>query len=342
MVHWHGFIDHESGIKLYRVALATWCLSKQELFGRNGTAVDVTVMEIDSSDNTIRFNANFTGKRYVSVLALNNAMEPSDVACSDGITKGNSPPRFLNVSLANAKWVESIYCNDNKTWLLRNDLVKVELHGDENCRQTCATEQQFPFPDSLLSPQLLSVGLANDSMKLLNDQYHERADFFCSELPRYNPTNVIYIPNDQLSMQWAVADGIQVHDFYVGFGNDASEEDLPGILDYVSTNRMTFFKLHHSGIGTDKEFFVFLKGVNKASIATILTIGPVIIDETPPHIKSAPVVNIEADFIYVGWAKESFDDEEQTEPINQIFFQIGIPVYFNFLSNNCNRKKSVL
>ena len=60
------------------------------------------------------------------MVALNNVMEPSNVICSDGISRDISPPQILNITLEHAKWSYSTYCYDNTTWILRSDLVKIQ------------------------------------------------------------------------------------------------------------------------------------------------------------------------------------------------------------------------
>ena len=310
---------------MYMVALASICLSKQDFLNRNETLHDMKITEVEASDNTLRMAANFTGKRYVSVIALNTAMEPSDAACSDGIIKDISPPVFSNVSFENAKWAESIYCHDNKTWLLRANLVKVPISYSLACKYTCTTEHNDRFLDSLSSADGKIDNNSNTTFDIFEERINVQSEFLCSVLPRYEPMTVIYLPSDHFIMHWTTAEDVsQLRDFYVGFGNDASEKDTPELLRYVSTGKKPYFQLHHTGFGIDKEFFVFLKGVNKAGLETILTIGPVLIDQTAPNFRTVPAVNFEADFIVVGWQNDTFYDDEQTEPIKRILFQIGI------------------
>jgi hypothetical protein len=70
-------------------------------------------------------------------------------------------------------------------------------------------------------------------------------------------------------------------------------------------------------------FFVFLKVVNKASQESVLSLGPILIDETPPICRRIPKVNIEEHDIVVGWENDTFYDIEQEDKINSIFFEIG-------------------
>lgn len=317
--HWYGFIDHESGIKVYRVGLASRCLSKMELYEANTSKSNSVIADVLYPENSLRLPANFSGKNYVTVIALNNAMDPSEPACSDGISKDTSPPQIRNITVANAKWTESIYCSENITWFLRSDLVKVQLRRSDACRGTCNSPLQLPFLESIRS-NLLSERTIN---AIGTEDINIESDFICSEFPEYD-SNLIYIPNDHIFIKWDFEEDIsQIHDFMIGIGKTSSEKDTPGIVRYVSTSKKTFFKISHAGIGTNSEFFIFLKAINKAGLHSIAPIGPLLIDQTPPNYLMVPDVKITGDYLIVGWENDTFYDDEQTDTINRIMFQIG-------------------
>jgi len=144
LVHWQGFIDHESGIKLYRLGLSHRCLGKNELY--NFTHVsDVSVyMEMPFSQQSVRVQANFTGKQYVTIIALNNAMESSEAVCSDGITRDLSPPEIRNLTLQHGRWSESIMCTETDVFLLESNLQKVKLQNTNSCQQLCQSVSKTP------------------------------------------------------------------------------------------------------------------------------------------------------------------------------------------------------
>lgn len=76
-VTWAGFIDNESGIKLYKVGLSTKCLHITDF--NHYTSIDETTL------TSANFSLPEEGKYYVTVVAYNNAMEPSTPVCSDGV-----------------------------------------------------------------------------------------------------------------------------------------------------------------------------------------------------------------------------------------------------------------
>ena len=273
----------------------------------------------------------------MTVVALNNAMDPSKAVCSDGISRDTSAPKFRNITIVNAKWSESLYCDDNTTWLLRSDIVKVPLRKTLECKRACKQSMDIPFLNSI--PSLRVSADQNDTFALLQnnsiqkDDSNAESDFLCSNFKAYD-TNIIYLPNDHLVLSWDIEDSIsQIRDFFVGFGKTASEANSPSLANYKSTGNKKTFKIHHAGIGIDDEFFIFLKAINKAGLITIIPIGPTLIDMTPPRYTSVPGVQIDGDNILVGWNNDTFLDDEQTEMISQIFFQIGTS-YYSIVESN--------
>ena len=314
LVHWYGFLDHESDIKLYELSLSDRCSSAEEIIKKNET--DTLFFDVKFPDNALEINATFTGKRFVSMVALNNAMEPSNVICSDGISRDISPPPILNISLKHAKWSYSTYCSENTTWILRSDLVKVQLPDSDE--PGCESNSGSILVEAI--PTALDI----DENHPISDMI-KRANKTIDELFKsYDSNEIIYIPNDRISLEWNVVNDIsQIDEFLIGFGRTADERDAPGLVDYVSTHTKRFFEIHHAAVGTDEEFFMFLKAVSKAGLETIIPIGPILIDETPPNVQFIPAVTIDAGDILVGWDVDTFSDDQQTEPIDMIEFQIG-------------------
>lgn len=297
----------------------------------NASRSDVTFAEAVYPENVFTLPANFTGKRYVTGIALNNAMDPSEAVCSDGITKDITPPVLYDVVIENARWAEQLYCYDNTTWLLRSDLIRMKLSNTQICNAACGTATTWELPEAFAFTEdsdAIFECLLNRTLDLV-DLTNEKntstiSDFICSVFPLYDNNNMMYLPNDHLFIHWNVEEDLsQIQDFYVGFGRDDSEKLAPELLSYISTDKKTNFKMHHDGIGTDLEFFIFLKAVNKAGLETVLPIGPILIDETPPHNQSLPEVIIEGDDIMVGWHHDTFYDDEQSTQIDRVAFEIG-------------------
>ena len=80
MVRWKGFIDHESGIMKYRIALSDHCLTADEMTIYSHDLQNLSMYE--TLDQTLKMHLPYDGRYFFSVIAYNNALEPSEVALS--------------------------------------------------------------------------------------------------------------------------------------------------------------------------------------------------------------------------------------------------------------------
>ncbi|KAH3799697.1 hypothetical protein DPMN_153309 [Dreissena polymorpha] len=150
------------------------------------------------------------------------------------------------------------------------------------------------------------------------------SDFLCRHLSLYTNETVIYLPNDHIVLNWEVEESeSQIDDFFVGLGLDATEKDSPSLVDYISTDSKPYVRHRHEALGSDELFYVFIKTVNKAGLFNIATLGPILIDQTPPRYKYIPRVTIALDTIVFAWESDTFYDDEQTAQIDQLVFQFG-------------------
>ncbi|XP_052788821.1 uncharacterized protein LOC128223586 [Mya arenaria] len=140
LVHWHGFIDHESGIKLYRVGLSDRCLSSKDLNNFTEVPSISILMELPFSEELVRIPTTFTGKRFLTVIALNNAMEPSKPVCSDGITRDLSPPEFRNMTLQHGQSSASLLCLHDEVYLMQTNMQRAKLHNTSVCQSVCEAD----------------------------------------------------------------------------------------------------------------------------------------------------------------------------------------------------------
>ena len=327
IAHWHGFIDHESGINMYRVGLAERCLYADEVT-KNHSHV-IAFSEVLHSEKSVIFHTNRTGKLFVTVVAFNNAMEPSKPVCSDGVTRDDTPPSVVNITLQNSKWSESIVCANNIAWLMHSSIKTVKLHQSFNCQQRCSAA-----PNVYAMFSLIPTMHTPDSDEAVSD-------FMCSNLPDYNPERVIYLPNDHINLRWDVSEsGSQIQDYFIGFGDNP--QGNPNIVGYHSTNRKPYYRQKHEGIGGNLIFYIFIKAVNRARLEKKFIFGPVLIDETAPLYKEIPHVQIIDKHIVLGWENDTFFDLEQTTQIDQIFFQIGNYLYLPSNTHLFPKKVAIL
>ncbi|XP_052789246.1 uncharacterized protein LOC128223857 [Mya arenaria] len=312
LVHWHGFIDHESGIKLYRVGLSDRCMSTQDLYNLTEVQSTKIFKELPFTEKSVRVPTTFTGKRFVTVIAINNAMEPSKPACSDGITRDLSPPEFRNMTLKHGSLKESLLCLHGKVYLMQENMHSEILHNTSNCRSVCAANVE--------SHKVAEIYPIHEA----KGKDEDMSSFLCGHKPMYTKETVIYLPNDNIYATWDIEEyESQIEDFFVGLGLSSTQTESPSIVDYQSTQKKTFFKRKHEGINSDELFYIFVKVINKAGLERIATIGPLLIDQTPPLNGTLPQVIVESEHIVFEWDSKTFYDEEQTAQIDQIYFQIA-------------------
>ncbi|XP_053381647.1 uncharacterized protein LOC123555884 isoform X2 [Mercenaria mercenaria] len=311
IVRWHGFIDHESGIKEYYLGLSDSCKSKEQLFTDHETSNITEFIKVPHTESSVRLNANFTGKMYVSIIAINNAHEASDVVCSDGITRDNTPPNLKNVRIEHGRWSESLYCLNGQAWLFRSDLQKNKLANITGCSLQCHANTH----GSGIFEVLPTIEISTDDKDI--------GEFRCKNLPLYNHGNIIYLPNNHIYLSWEIEEpSSQVEEYYVGFGLTSSNASVPSFMDYITTNGKQYFEMRHIGASAGELLYTYIKTVNKAKLEKVTKIGPILIDETPPYFDRKPTVHIDKNMVTTGWDRTTVYDLEQATAINQVFFQI--------------------
>ncbi len=66
-----------------------------------------------TTDTSASYTASGPGTYYITVVAFNRAIDPSDPVCSDGIVIDNTPPTIGSIFLANARIRGGIVRDDN-------------------------------------------------------------------------------------------------------------------------------------------------------------------------------------------------------------------------------------
>lgn len=305
-VHWHGFLDHESGIESYRVTLATRCVQKHEMTSlQNFTGY---IQYKNTTFTSTQFEVQAQGKYFVTVLAFNRAMEPSSAICSDGFTKSDSSPKITNVTLSKARTTNHTVCYNNDIWLISAKLTRTNITGVSSCSIPC-TDTTNGFELNLL-PLDNSTAETFDVCSLKN--IHQ-----------------FYLPIDTIRLSWSFSENIVPLDaVYVGFGSTSLSVDSPDLQDFQSVHNHTFFKQRHLGFSTGTEFFIFIKAVNKAGLSSTATLGPIVIDETSPICPSSLQTTQNGSHLAINLNQNTFTDDEQQEQVSLISYRIGEYIMF--------------
>ena len=318
-VHWHDFVDHESGIKIYKVALSGKCLSDLEQW-IPGFKNDTFVQEIVQTSTKLRF-PNREGRYFVSVIAYNHALSPSKVVCSDGVIFDKSLPNISNISLKHSKIKESVACLDGKAWLIKENLVKVAMDVSA-CLSKCKNKSDDIIAKFIPESKAYSNGL-------------NISEFICQNMPLYNG-HVIYVPNDVLDVRWDISeDRSQITGTYVGFGNDPRSIEGPDIQGYVEVHHPTRYIQHHPGLIGENIFYIFIRVVNRAGLESKVWLGPILADETPPVCLTTIQPVVKGKNVVLKWMTKEVFDTEQADEIGIVMFRFGKYTY-DFFSQFCH------
>ncbi|XP_069118470.1 uncharacterized protein [Argopecten irradians] len=299
-VHWHGFIDHESGIEFYRVALAKTCVQKIDMISFHNFSK--TVQFQNTTLSSIQFELQAVGKYYITVIAFNRAMEPSSAICSDGFTKIDSPPEITNVRLTNAQTYRHTVCYNGDIWFISAKLTRTNVTAETPCPKPC-TDTSNGVQLSLL-PQDYTQKYSTRTCSTTSLQY-------------------FYLPVDSIRLSWTfVDDNTPISTVHIGFGSTILSVDFPDLQGFETIHQHTFFRRHHLGFTTGTEFYIFIKATNKAGLSTTAIFGPVVIDESSPTCPSSVSFHQNSSHVIANLNDVMFTDTEQREDISYLTYRI--------------------
>ena len=254
-----------------------------------------------------------TGLYYVSVVAYNGALEPSEVACSDGITYDTTPPVLLNVSITHARSGQTVGCTQpSQAWLVHTNLTRVAMSNVTECQAVCSSGSSVRdvrhFPVS--------------SLHVLDP---ELSRHYCRKLPRMTEDSFIVLPSDYVRITWQGEDAeSDMEEYYIGMGGDRTTSSAPDLLPFTSTHGHPSYHALHAGLGHGDLFFVFLQAVSKAGLRVALTLGPVLIDVTAPDVTQPLTAAVEGEYLVVTWQEGIFVDSEQPHDVDfEVTFRVG-------------------
>ena len=307
-INMHGFIDHESGIRLYHVALAERCLTLEEMRNSGRTGIS-TIYK--TNNPRIKMTFPKSGQFYSSVIAFNNAMEPSGVVCSDGITKDTTPPSVTDVVLQNGQVHRGLWCKSGRAWRVERNMTIIKLQQTRACKLKCRNHEHSGYVNTF--------PLQNED---ITD--NDTSDAICSRSPILSNESVIYLPSDKIYLKWKTSESeSQIRDYLIGIGNDKSQTDAPLQRAYESTHGKEFFHITHSGLTRTSVFYIFLKIINKAGLSSVVDLGPIMIDETAPQLTETMQPRIIKNRVVITWTNNSIRDPEETGNQFIVLYRVG-------------------
>ncbi|XP_071954211.1 uncharacterized protein [Antedon mediterranea] len=295
--HWSGFFDKESGIKYYKYGISDNCLTIDDFYNTNMTIFTTT-------SKFATWTASSPGKYYCTVVAFNNAVDPSNPVCSDGVTVDSSPPTLRDVIVENLYIRPGLVTinDDNSTvWFISPDLKRSLV---ESPSEECSSSSR-KIDEATLS--MIPVLFSNGTINMISDLECLKN----KPLPMF-----LYLREDRyLSFTWNGADNeSEIFVYSVGLSSTPSDVG-PDLMPFKSTGSHPMFKTYHPHLGEGVAFYIVLKAINRAKIATTRLIGPIIVDVTPPSFTDIIYVSLVGEYLLAEWNSDCFIDEEDDEPL---------------------------
>ena len=229
--HWRSFIDHESGISKYHYAIGQECFTKDYLQFFNVLELNNNTRVIEYGETTkthTEYVSQYPDFYRLSVIAFNNAMEPSTAVCSNGITIDKTAPILKHLHLATARTQTSIACTAyNDLWIVTRDAVAQHFPNIPECNHHCKTPVDI---------SLLFIKVTYNSNGTIITPTLEESQHLCRFLPTYHPDQALFMPTDNIDISWESEEPeSQVHDFYLGVSSTKQNTLLPDLIGYKST-----------------------------------------------------------------------------------------------------------
>ena len=96
--YWAGFFDPETDVSFYQYQFGTQCQNGSTFALPLGAGTTV----IQTKGTAVNWTAPAYGTYYITVVAYNQALQPSVPVCSDGVTLDARPPTFGGVVIPGA------------------------------------------------------------------------------------------------------------------------------------------------------------------------------------------------------------------------------------------------
>lgn len=296
--YWKGFYDHESGIHHFRYAVSEKCLSNAEI--QNATFLQ-KIYSGTTTLHTLQYTDLGLPIHIVTILAFNNALDPSNSACSDGVTLDDTPPFVNNIVLQNAFIKPGVVCQNQDAFIVHHNFIQIPLSNITNCHNMCIDYNRND--DKLSAFKILQPADA--------EYGEEESHSICLRYSKLSDPK-LFLARDSVAIHWTSEDNESgIHHFEIGLSSSSERANNPDLLEFVSTELKPTYINVHPGIGHGSTFFVTIRSINKAFDTTNVTLGPVAIDETPPEITEADVtVQAEINTLIIKWTDEAFKDKE--------------------------------
>eukprot|EP00040_Diaphanoeca_grandis_P037916 m.251430 g.251430 ORF g.251430 m.251430 type:complete len:3511 (-) comp33895_c0_seq1:293-10825(-) len=279
---WSGFADPESGVRAYYATI-----SNQKLTLPADAAV---FTKYASGVSSISKTVSVEGQYWCYVYAVNNALDGSDLVSSDGVKYSLAPPAFDSVTLRGMHMKESVAKHAGFVWKINNNATRTKIASSAQCNSVAAAD-------------LSAVGVASPDTTLPSS--------LCTTLPNFD--GIYHTSNaNVVRAQWNFSTSLQdIRQVRVGLGT-RGDNGVANVLAFQSTdmNVEAVHQVTHAQLRHGSLTFLIVEAVNRNGLRSTSSLGPILVDLTPPQTSTIDIDHITGSSGLAQWAP--FVDDEET------------------------------
>ena len=146
----------------------------------------------------------------------------------------------------------------------------------------------------------------------------------CSRYDPFTPTVTFLTTSDVLNVSWIASDNTGIREFRFGIINTEDFSGDPRGISYVSTGLQTHYSVFNlSLISNGRRLVISVVAVDLALHRTVVTVGPFVVDTTPPLVNGSLAVEGRGSHVTVMWDEGTFTDPENGQPLTSFEYAIG-------------------
>jgi len=223
-------------------------------------------------------------------MAYNNAMQPTGLVCSDGITLDSTPPTLAHVA------VDHVYVRPGfavastlagaSLYLVRSDRTRLRIYMS-GCAVVGTTARVDPYLDAI---PIAREGNTSTPLRLTE----EAEAAVCAQYGAVGAISMHYARGSRLAVSWAGGDEESgIRDYYVSVLPAAviNNPQAAPLKDPTETHARAAVVLQDVALEEGTVFYVRVLAVNNAGMQTALLAGPFEVDTLmPADVLARPIV----------------------------------------------------
>ena len=146
----------------------------------------------------------------------------------------------------------------------------------------------------------------------------------CSLYNPFAPTQLFLTTSHLLNVTWIASDDTGIRDFEFVITNAGSYSGDPNTITYVSTGGQTHYSVFDPElVQNGNRLLISVVAVDLALHRTVVTVGPIVVDTTPPLVNGSLGVERFGSHVTVTWDEGTFVDAEDDQPLSEFEYAIG-------------------